>query len=175
MKRSASPVVLFLAITLFALLSESPSYATLSARSAFTLLEKVPPGEYYPDAKNFLGSPSSERVVDIGEGIKITRWGRHNDTWIFEVLHDDEDVRATRITWRTKTKSDQQTIFSQLTTVGKQYFGKTAVFSGMNEAQWDDLGGRWIVRARLEEDLARGVTLLSGIRDNVMGSERFGF
>ena len=175
MRRSTASVVLILAVILFALLSESPSYATLSARSAFTLLEKVPPGEYYPDAKNFLGSPSSERIVDIDGGIKITRWGRPDDTWIFEVLHDNEDVRATRITWRAKTKSDQQTIFSQLTTVGKQFFGKTAKFNGMNEAQWDDLGGRWIVRARLEEDIARGVTLLSGIRDNVMGSDRFGF
>ena len=172
MRRAAVSVALFLAAILFA---ASPSYAALSAKSAFTLLEKVPPGEYYPDAKNFLGSPSAERVVDIDGGIKITRWGKSADTWIFEVLHDDEDVRATRITWRTKTKSEQQTIFSQLTTVGKQFFGKTAEFKGMNEAQWDDLGGRWIVKAKMEDDLERGVTLLSGIRDSVMGSERFGF
>jgi hypothetical protein len=173
--RHAASVALFLSVFLLAMLAESPSYATLSARSAFTLLEKVPPGEYYADARNFLGLPSAERVVDIGDDIKITRWGKAADTWIFEVLHDDEVVRATRITWRTKTKSEQQTIFSQLTTVGRKFFGITAKFKGMDEAQWDDFGGRWIVRARLEDDLARGVTLLSGIRDSVMGSDRFGF
>ena len=173
--RRAAVVVLFLVAFMAASLAGSPAYAVLSAKSAFTLLEKVPPGEYYPDAKSFLGLPSAERVVDIGADIKITRWGKASDTWIFEVLHDDEDVRATRITWRTKTKSEQQTIFSQLTTVGKQFFGKTAKFNGINEAQWDDLGGRWIVVARMEDDLARGVTLLSGIRDSVMGSDRFGF
>ena len=172
MRRAAVLSVLFIAALL---LAESIAYAALSAKSAFTLLEKVPPGEYYPDAKKFLGSPSAERVVDIGAGIKITRWGRSADTWIFEVLHDDEDVRATRITWRTKTKSEQQTIFSQLTTVGKQFFGKAAEFSGVKEAQWSDFGGRWIVKAVMNDDLTRGVTLLSGIRDSVMGSDRFGF
>ena len=175
MRRYAVSLALFLASIVFVALAESPSYASLSARSAFTLLERVPPGEYYPDAKNFLGSPSGERVVDIDGGIKITRWGVSSDTWIFEVLHDEEDVRATRITWRTRTRSDQQTIFSQLTTVGRQFFGKSATFSGMNEAQWDDLGGRWIVRAKLEDDIERGVTLLSGIRDATMGTDRFGF
>ena len=174
MRRAAS-AALFIAVFLFAILVELPSYAALSAKSAFTLLEKVPPGEYYPTAKSFLGLPSAERVVDIGDGIKITRWGKSADTWVFEVLHDEEDVRATRITWRTKTKSEQQTIFSQLTTVGKQFFGKTAEFNGLNEALWSDFGGRWIVKARMEDDLSRGVTLLSGIRDSVMGSERFGF
>ena len=175
MRRSAAALTLFLAMIFLTTFAKSPSYAELSARSAFTLLEKVPPGEYYPDAKKFLGAPSAERVVDIENDIKITRWGKAADTWIFEVLHNEEDVRATRITWRTKTKSEQQTIFSQLTTVGKQYFGKTAAFNGMNEAQWDDFGGRWIVRAKLEDDLERGVTLLSGIRDSVLGSDRFGF
>ena len=175
MRRAAVSLVLFLAALLTAILTESPAYAALSAKAAFTLLEKVPPGEYYPDAKKFLGPPSAERVVDIDAGIKITRWGKTADTWIFEVLHDDEDVRATRITWRTKTKSEQQTIFSQLTTVGKQFFGKAAEFNGIKEAQWNDFGGRWIVKARMEDDLARGVTLLSGIRDSAMGSDRFGF
>ena len=175
MRRKISLIVMSLVVVLFVFLSGSPSHATLSARSAFTLLEKVPPGEYYPNAKNFLGSPAEERVVDIDEGIMITLWGRPNDTWIFEVLHDEEDVRATRITWRTKKKSAQQTIFSQLTSVGRQFFGKTASFNGMNEAQWEDFGGRWIVRARLEKNIADGVTLLSGIRNNVMDSEQFGF
>ena len=175
MRRYAAFFALFLAALMFVTFAESPSHASLSARSAFTLLERVPPGEYYPDAKNFLGSPSGERVVDIDGGIKITRWGIPADSWIFEVLHNEEDVRATRITWRTKNKSEQQTIFSQLTTVGKQFFGKMAMFNGSNEAQWDDFGGRWIVRAKLENDLERGVTLLSGIRDSAMGSERFGF
>ena len=152
-----------------------PAAAALSAKAAFTLIEKVPPGEYYPDAKKFLGPHAAERTVDIGDGIKITRWGKPGDSWIFEVLHDEEDVRATRITWRTKSKGEQQTIFSQLTTAGKNFFGHPAAFKGTGEAQWNDFGGRWIVRARIESDITRGVTLLSGIRDNVMGSERFGF
>jgi hypothetical protein len=153
----------------------SPAFADLSAKSAFTLLEKVPPGEPYPDARDFLGPASSERTVDSGRQIKITRWGKSGDTWIFEVLHDEEVVRATRITWRTKSKSEQQTTFSQLTTAGKKFFGKNAVFKGSGEAQWDDFGGRWIIRARIESDLAKGVTLLSGIRDSEVGSERYGF
>ena len=175
MRRAAVSVALFIAALLPAVLADSPAYAVLSAKAAFILLEKVPPGEYYPDAKKFLGLSSAERVVDIDAGIKITRWGKAADTWIFEVLHDDEDVRATRITWRTKNKREQQTIFSQLTTVGKQFFGKAAEFNGVKEAQWNDFGGRWIVKTRMEEDLTRGVTLLSGIRDSAMGSDRFGF
>jgi hypothetical protein len=156
-------------------LAAAPAGAALSANAAFTLIERVPPGEYYPDAREFLGSPSAERTVDIGNGIKVTRWGKLSDSWIFEVLHDAEDVRATRITWRTKSKGDQQTIFSQLTTIGKKFFGKSAAFKGTTEAQWEDFGGRWIVRARIEAELERGVTLLSGIRDSAMGSDRFGF
>jgi hypothetical protein len=153
----------------------SPAFADLSAKGAFMLLEKVPPGEYYPDARDFFGPASSERTVDIDKQIKITRWGKSGDTWIFEVLHDEEDVRATRITWKTKSKSEQQAIFSQLTTAGKNFFGKSADFKGSGEAQWDDFGGRWIIRARIESDLAKGVTLLSGIRDSAVGSDRYGF
>jgi len=171
MKRYGALTAIFLFVELLAI----PASAALSAKSAFTLLEKVPPGEYYPDAKDFLGPPSSERTVDNEAGVKVTRWGKSGDTWIFEVLHDEEDVRATRITWRTKSKSEQQSIFSQLTSAGKTFFGKPASFKGMTEAQWDDFGGRWITRAKIENDIAKGVTLLSGIRDAAVGSDKFGF
>jgi hypothetical protein len=155
-------------------LSASPALADLSAKAAFLLLEKVPPGEYYPDARKFLGLPSAERTVDIEKDIKITRWGKSADSWTFEVLHDAEQVRATRITWRTATKSDQQRIFSQITTAGKNFFGSAAIFKNMEEAQWEDFEGRWLTRARIETGYS-GVTLLSGIRDAAMGSDRYGF
>ena len=134
----------------------------------------APPGEYYPDARQFLGPPSAERTVDIENGVKITRWGKSADSWTFEVLHDDEQVRATRITWRSAAKSEQQRIFSQVTTAGKNFFGSAAIFKNMEEAQWEDFGGRWITRVRIETG-SGGVTLLSGIRDAAMGSDRYGF
>jgi hypothetical protein len=152
-----------------------PARAALSAKAAFTLLEKSPPGEYYPDVRQFLGPASAERTVDIENDVKITRWGRAADAWTFEVLHDAEQVRATRITWRTASKSEQQRIFSQLTTAGKNFFGTAAAFKNMEEAQWDDFDGRWITRARIESDVKSGGTLLSGIRDAAMGSDRYGF
>ncbi|MDR0653312.1 MAG: hypothetical protein LBG12_08405 [Synergistaceae bacterium] len=164
--------ILTLALLVF---SVSPARADLSAKAAFLLLEKVPPGEYYPDARQFLGLPSAERVVDIEKDIKITRWGKSADSWTFEALHDAEQVRATRITWRTTTKSEQQRIFSQLTTAGKNFFGSVAIFKNMEEAQWEDFEGRWITRARIESGVSGGVTLLSGIRDVTMGSDRYGF
>jgi hypothetical protein len=164
----------FVAALAVAFLSVSPAWADLSAKAAFLLLEKVPPGENYPDARQFLGLPSAEKTVDIEKDIKITRWGKSADSWTFEVLHDAEQVRATRITWRTATKSDQQRIFSQITTAGKNFFGSAAIFKNMEEAQWEDFGGRWITRARIETGYS-GVTLLSGIRDAAMGSDRYGF
>ncbi|MDR1965160.1 MAG: hypothetical protein LBQ36_00500 [Synergistaceae bacterium] len=162
-------------LALLMLLHEAPARAALSANAAFTLLGKVPPGEYMPDAKAFLGLPSSERSIDANKNVKVTRWGKQSDSWIFDVLHDEDTVRATRIVWRTKTKSEQQTIFSQLTTAGKGFFGKPATFRSMDEAEWSDFDGRWIVRAKIETDIAKGVTLLSGIRNNVMDSASFGF
>ena len=162
-------------VTALFLLAPLPSEAALTANSAFVLIQKVPPGEYLPDAKAFLGAPSSERVVDMSLGIKIIRWGRQDDTWTLDVLHDEDTVRATKIIWRTKSRSEQQTIFSQITTAGKNFFGKPAAFNGMNEAEWSDFGGRWIVRATIEQDMTKGVILLSGIRDANMDSGKFGF
>jgi hypothetical protein len=158
-----------------ALCGSFPAWAELSAKSAFILLEKSPPGEYYPDVKAFLGSASAERTVDIEKDIKITRWGKKAESWMFEVLHDAEQVRAVRITWNTASKSERQRIFSQLTTAGKYFFGSAAAFKGTEEAQWADFDGRWITRARIESDAKKGVTLLSGIRDAAMGSDRYGF
>ncbi|MDR1578793.1 MAG: hypothetical protein LBS35_00415 [Synergistaceae bacterium] len=166
--------VTFIVILALLVFSVSPAWPALSAKAAFLLLEKVPPGEYYPDARQFLGLPSAERTVDIENDIKITRWGKSSDSWTFEALHDAEQVRATRITWKTGSKGDQQRIFSQLTTAGKSFFGSAAIFKNMEEAQWEDFGGRWITRAKIETGYSE-VTLLSGIRDAVVGSDRYGF
>ncbi|MDR3279229.1 MAG: hypothetical protein LBT23_01845 [Synergistaceae bacterium] len=163
-------------IALYILIAVScPAHAALSAKSAFTLLERVPPGEYLEDARKFLGSPASARTMDKNLSIGVMRWGKSGDTWILDVLHDEDTVRATRVTWKTKSRGEQQSIFSQLTTVGKNFFDKPAIFRGSNEAEWNDFGGRWIIVAKIEDDITKGVTLLSGIRDQAMGSEKYGF
>jgi hypothetical protein len=152
-----------------------PAEAALSANSAFTLLDKIPPGEYLPDAREFLGTPAFERAIAGGSGMKISRWGKQGDSWILDVLHDEDTVRATRITWKTKTRSEQQSIFSQLASSGGKFFGKGPLFRSSDEAEWNDFDGRWIVRLRIERDVTKGVTMLSGIRDQTVGSEQFGF
>jgi hypothetical protein len=163
------------AISIALLLQAIPALAALSGNAAFTLLEKVPPGEYFPDAREFLGAPAFIRPIAGGNGMKTARWGKASDPWILDVLHDEDTVRATRITWRTKTRGEQQSIFSQLATAGGKFFGKGALFRGSNEAEWNDFDGRWIVRLKIENDVAKGVTMLSGIRDQAVGSEQFGF
>ncbi|MDR1650376.1 MAG: hypothetical protein LBR87_01160 [Synergistaceae bacterium] len=160
---------------LSAIFLASQASAALSAKGAFILLDKVPPGEYLPDAREFLGRPASSRVMDKNLGVGVLRWGSSGDSWFLDVLHDADTVRATRVTWRTKSRGEQQAIFSQLTTAGKNFFGRPAAFRGLSEAEWNDFGGRWIVVARIESDVTRGVTLLSGIRDQAMGSDKFGF
>jgi hypothetical protein len=150
------------------------AFADLSGRYAFTLIQKVPPGELLADASEFLGRHVSERAASGGDGMKIRRWGTQSDSWILEVLHDGDTVRATRVTWTTKAKRDQQIIFSQLTTAGKNFFGKAGKFKGLTEAEWGDFGGRWIVRAKIGEG-SQGVSLLSGIRDERMDSGKYGF
>ncbi|MDR1917239.1 MAG: hypothetical protein LBQ58_11775 [Synergistaceae bacterium] len=165
---------IFLAVFTLALFLSSAASADLSARSAFTLIQKVPPGELIEDAAKFLGRHAFERSIPNSEGIKIRRWGTQNDSWLLEVLHDGETVRATRVTWVTKARRDQQIIFSQLTTAGKNFFGKSGKFKGLTEAEWSDFGGRWIVRATMGEN-GEGVFLLSGIRDAIMDSGKYGF
>jgi hypothetical protein len=153
----------------------SPSSADLSASGAFTLIRKIPPGEEISEAAKFLGEYESEKTVDAKEGIKIRRWGTPKDEWVFDVLHDGVLVRATRITWVTGSRREQQTIFAQLTSEGKKFFGKTAVFHGFTEAEWTDFGEKWLVLARQGDGPAGGVALLSGIRDAVMDSGKYGF
>jgi hypothetical protein len=163
------------AISIAFLLSAFPAMAALSGSAAFTLLEKVPPGEFFSDARAFLGAPAFIRPIAGGNGMKLARWGKDSDSWIFDVLHNEDTVRATRITWRTKTRSEQQSIFSQLVTAGGKFFGKTALFRRSDEAEWNDFDGRWIVRLKIEHNVTKGVTMLSGIRDQAVGSEQFGF
>jgi hypothetical protein len=168
MKRAA--LLAFLLTVSFASLAS----ADLSGRHAFTLLQTVPPGELLEDAAEFLGRHAAERAASGGDGIKIRRWGTQNDSWIFEVLHDGGTIRATRVTWMTRAKRDQQIIFSQLTTAGKNFFGRLGKFKGLTEVEWCDFGGRWIVRAKIKES-GDGVYLLSGIRGERMDSGKYGF
>ncbi|MDR1509594.1 MAG: hypothetical protein LBS53_08150 [Synergistaceae bacterium] len=157
------------------ILAVLPAMAAMSGSAAFTLLEKIPPGEFFSDAREFLGAPAFIRPIAGGNGMKLARWGKTSDPWFFDVLHDEDTVRATRITWRTKTRSEQQSIFSQLATAGGRFFGHGALFRGSEEAEWNDFDGRWIVRIKIEHDVTKGVTMLSGIRDQAVGSEQFGF
>jgi hypothetical protein len=94
---------------------------------------------------------------------------------MFDVLHDGKLVRAARITWITNSRREQQIIFAQLTGEGKKFFGRRAVYNGSTDANWSDFGEKWVVRAKQEDALEDGVTLLSGIRDATMGSAKYGF
>jgi hypothetical protein len=166
-------VLLFAA--LFVMFAAHPALANLSAQKAFTLIRSVPPGERIDSAAKFLGAYSAERSVNGAAGIKVRRWGRQEDEWFLELLHDGSLVMASRITWMTKTKRDQQTTYSQLTTAGKKYFGRVAKFKGLTEAEWTEAGGALLVRAIMKENVSDGVTLLTGVRDREVDSGKYGF
>jgi hypothetical protein len=151
------------------------SWADLSAAGAFTLLRKIPPGENLAAVSKFLGQHASEKTVDAKEGIKLRKWGALDDNWTFETLHDGSLVRAARITWITGSRGEQQKIFGQLTGEGRRFFGKAATYRGRTVAEWTDFGEKWLVRARQGEGATDGVTLLSGIRDALMDSGKYGF
>ena len=163
-------------LTLLCLLFFMPglSEAALSGSGAFVLIQKVAPGTELADASTFLGTYASEEAAE-GAGMKIRRWGDEDDDWMLDVLHDGSVVRATRIIWNTDTKREQQTIFSQLTTAGKKYFSRTAKFQGLDQAEWVEMDGKLLVRARIEPELSDGVTLLTGIRNDAMESGKYGF
>ena len=150
------------------------SEAVLSGSGAFVLIQKVAPGTEMADASAFLGAHASEKAGE-GAGMKIRRWGGEDDDWMLDVLHDGSVVRATRIIWNTETKREQQTIFSQLTTAGRKYFSRTAKFQGLDQAEWVEMDGKLLVRARIEPDLSDGVTLLTGIRNDAKESGKYGF
>jgi hypothetical protein len=82
---------------------------------------------------------------------------------------------ASRVTWRTKTKRDQQTTFSQLTSAGKKYFGRVAKFKNLTNAEWTEAGGTLLVKAVMEEAVSDGVTLLTAVRDREVDSGKYGF
>lgn len=174
-------IAFFARVTLCAvfmlLVSASASRADLSANGAFTLLRKIPPGSGMKDARSFLGKAYTEK--DTGDGkLKITRWGTDADKWVMDVLNDGKVVRAARVAWRTKSRSEQQTIFAQLTSAGGKYFERYASYNSVNgnsDAQWTDVDGKLLVRARIGSSGTEGVTLLSGIRDAKMDSGRYGF
>jgi hypothetical protein len=165
----------FLASLAISLILASRSDAVLSPSGAFALIRKVPPGEGVAEASKFLGKHASEKTVDSKEGIKIRRWGMPEDKWFFEVLHDGSLVRAARVSWITGSRGEQQKIFGQLTGEGRRFFGKAAAYNGRTEAEWKDFGEKWLVRARQGEGPTDGVVLLSGIRDALMDSGKYGF
>jgi hypothetical protein len=166
---------IFLTSIFVSLALVSQSEAVLSPSGAFTLIRRIPPGESLDDASKFLGKHVSEKTVDTKEKIKLRRWGTADDKWFLEVLHDGSLVRAARINWVTVSKGEQQKIFGQLTGEGRRFFGKGATYKGQMEAEWTDFGEKWLVLARQGNGPTDGVTLLSGIRDAEMGSEKYGF
>lgn len=174
MRLGKSPL-LFLVAFCVLFLDGYPAFAELSASGAFSLIRKIPPGEDMKAAGTFLGEYSSEKIVDEKAGIKIRSWGTPDDEWYFDVLHDGKVVRACRITWTTNSRGRQQTIFAQLSTAGKQFFGKPGVFRNQMETEWTDFDGKWLVRAKQGANAWDGVMLLSGIRDQRMDSGKYGF
>ena len=166
---------IFLASLFLTLIFAAQSEAVLSPSGAFTLIRRIPPGEELAEAVKFLGPHASEKTVDSKEGVKIRKWGTAQDKWFFEVLHDGTLVRAGRVSWVTDSRGEQQKIFGQLTGEGRRFFGKAATFKGRTEAEWTDFGEKWLVRARQGESYADGVFLLSGIRDALMDSGKYGF
>lgn len=155
-------------------LCAAPAFA-LSAAGGFSLIRKVPPGEDLLSAEKFLGAYTSETVIDADGGIKIRRWGSENDSWFFDALHDGKEIKATRVKWTTRSVAEQQSIFAQLTTAGKNSFERRGQFAGSNEIRWSDFGGRWMVVARYGGNIADGTTLLSGIRSKEFDSAKYGF
>ena len=163
--------VLFAGFFSVFLLWGTPSWADLSPSGAFTLIKRVPPGESVDRVTDFLGKPLSDRLLNDEGTMKIRRW-EVAGKWFLDVLHDGKQVRAARVTWLTPARGEQSRIFAGLTGAGREQFGRSAVFSGRNEARWSQLEGRWIVVAALEE---KGVTLLSAIRDKIKDSSKYGF
>ncbi len=165
-------LLIFFAVLALALFAEDAS-AELSPRGAFVLVRRVAPGDAFKDATAFLGTYAAE--WDAADNLKVRRWGTAADEWIFDVLHDARVVRATRVTWHVRGRRDQQRLFAQLTTEGRKFFGFAANFRGQTEAEWTELDGALLVRARIGEGADGGVTLLTGVRNDKMQSETYGF
>lgn len=147
------------------------AHASLSARSAYVLIGRVAPGDSLEDAAKFLGAHTSERA---NGGDIVRTWGSDADEWKFDVLHDGKSVRATRITWRAENRRDRLTIFGQLTTEGRRYFGHAAKFPDFDTAEWSELDGRLLVRAAVRHD-AGIVSLLAGMRGGSRATDASGF
>ncbi len=163
----------FCALVLFAALS-TPAFA-LSAAAGFSLIKKIPPGEDLVSAGKFLGAYTSESLLDAKAGIKVRRWGSEGDSWFFDALHDGKEVKATRVTWTTRSVGEQQSVFAQLTTAGRKAFGRRGKFIGSNEIQWTDFEGRWLIVGKYGSSVTDGTTLLSAIRSKAFDSGKYGF
>lgn len=146
--------------------------AALSARGAFVLVRRVAPGDSLEGAAQFLGEHDDE--VEASD-LRVRRWGDGSAEWTFDVLHDGARVRATRITWRTQGRRDQQRVFAELTAEGKRSFGAAAQSDGSRAAQWTELEGTILVRATMAEAIDGGVSLTVGVRNDKMTSEPYGF
>lgn len=167
-------IALTLCVLLLSIICAAPAFA-LSAAGGFSLIRKVPPGEDLVSAGKFLGAYTSEIVIDASKGVKVRRWGSESDPWFFDALHDGKEIKATRVQWTTKSVAEQQTIFAQLTTAGKNAFERRGTFAGQKEVSWIDFGGRWLIVAKYGGSVTDGTTLLSGIRSKEFDSTKYGF
>lgn len=167
--------LLLLIVCIASLCAPTAALADLSAKSAFVLIRKVAPGEPFQDAIGFLGHHTGEWGVDGASDLKVRRWGTPSDEWFFDVLHDTKVVRATRITWVTPGKRDQQMTFSNLTTEGKFFFGRPGKFRTLTEAEWVEMDGKLLVLLKMGAAESDGVTLLTGIRNDAKESAKYGF
>ncbi len=172
---SVGSVVLFILTALLLCIDSRAARAELSAQGAFVLIKSIPPGESIAAVDKFLGKPAEERTLDQKSGIKVRRWGTPDDSWFMEVLHNGSLVRASRITWSVRSKGEQQTVFAQLTTAGRKFFGRAGKFRGSTEAEWSSFDDKWLVSVKLGDSIEDGVTVLSGIRGDRMESGKYGF
>lgn len=154
-----------------ALVGACESSASLSARSAFTLIGRVAPGDALTDAVEFLGSHASERESG---GAFVWTWGTGDDEWTFDVLHDGATVRATRVVWQEDDRRTRLSLFGQITSEGRRNFERAARFPRSDVAEWRELDGHLLVRAEID-DARRTVSLLTGVRGGKYATDANGF
>lgn len=150
-----------------------PAFASLSPGSAFALTQRVAPGDDLRLCIQFLGDHTME--APVSGDVTVMTWGSVFDEWMLEVLNDGRFVRATRITWNVKGRRDQQRLFAQITSEGRQFFGYAPKFVDSSTAEWRELEGSLVMRAHIADELDGGVSLLTGVRSDAMASDVYGF
>lgn len=166
-------VILALMIAVFALIMSGGAEATLSPGSAFALTQHVAPGEDLRVSMAYLGDHTME--APLSGDLTVMTWGSPLDEWMLDVLNDGRYVRATRITWNVKGRRAQQTLFAQITSEGRKFFGTAPRFVDGSTAEWRELEGSLIMRAHIADELDGGVSLLTGVRNDAMASDIYGF